>query len=142
MRGYRRCVLASSFWQVLNIKLATFVYALTMIVNDLKEFLFVMVAVAAMFASMFVILLSEDDGDDGDGYTGGGGFLNDPRPFQAFGQAGLTVFSMIMGNFESEWFQASGSVNLSGFATTLFIVFMFIVVIVMLNVLIAVVSDS
>jgi len=126
--------------KVLNIKLATFVYSLNLIMSDLKEFLFVMVSIAAMFASMFLILHSEDDDGDDDG-EGDGGFLNDPRPFQTFGQAGLSVFQMIMGNFEREWFEAD-TLNLSALSVFLFILFMFFVVIVMLNVLIAVVSDS
>jgi len=56
-------------------------------------------------------------------------------------QASLSVFQMVMGNFEREWFQA-GSVDLSLFSLVLFVAFMFFVVIVMLNTLIAVVSDS
>ena len=45
-----------------------------------------MVAVSAMFTTMFTIIHSEDDGDDGLDDDENGGFLNDPRPFQNFGQ--------------------------------------------------------
>ena len=112
---------------MLNLKLATFVYSLNMIMSDLKEFGFVMIAVAAMFASMFYIIHSEDEvlGDDGDD-----GFLVDERPFQTFGQASLSVFQIIMGDFERDWFVAK-SRSLSIFSISLFVAFAFFVVIVM-----------
>jgi hypothetical protein len=126
--------------KVLSIKLATFVYSLNRIVVDLWQFIFVMTAVTCMFATTFHVLLHEV-GEELDDAVESGGFLNDPRPFQTFSQGLLSLFNMIMGNYDSDWFETDTK-WLSVVSVILFVLFMFFVVIVMLNVLIAVVSDS
>jgi hypothetical protein len=68
--------------------------------------------------------------------------MTDPRPFHSPSYSIMTCYMMIMGLFERDWYEVDGSTYLSGFSVLLFFIFMFFVVIVMLNVLIAVVSDS
>lgn len=116
--------------KVLNIKLATFVFALGTIVNDLKEFALVMTIVVLMFSCIFLILHAEGTsviaGDDGDDVVDDDLFA-DTRPFQYFGFSALTVFMMIMGDFSQDMFETN-DFRLSVFSLWMFVVFMFFVV--------------
>jgi hypothetical protein len=124
--------------RVLNIKLATFIFSLNMIMKDLTEFMIVTAVVMVMFAEMHFIIhadikdLGEAQGDLD---------LTDDKPFHSPAYAMLSIFMMMFGQFERDWFQAETK-SLTAFSITLFLIYMFFVVIVMLNVLIAIVSDS
>lgn len=93
-----------------------------------------------MFAMMFFILNVEDlDAfDDGDQYDWD---LTDSRPFHSPFYSFLSVYQMIFGDFQIVWFQTETQ-SLTACSIVLFMLFMFFVVVVMLNVLIAIVSDS
>jgi hypothetical protein len=108
--------------------------------HDLKEFMLVLLVVLGMFSIMFFILHADDShlADDGDQLDWN---LADARPFHSPFFSFLSVYQMIMGQFEVEWYQAE-SPGLTACSVLLFLVFMFFVVVVMLNVLIAIVSDS
>jgi len=73
-------------------------------------------------------------GASGDDNTG-------PTPFASVGESLLTLFRMVLGNFDRNWFLL-GSPALSAMALVLFVLYMFIVFIVLLNILIAVVIDK
>jgi len=100
----------------------------------------VLIVVLGMFAIMFFILHADDTDeiDDGDQMDWD---LSDARPFHSPFFSFLSVFQMIFGEFQVVWYQAE-SKGLTACSVILFILFMFFVVVVMLNVLIAIVSDS
>lgn len=119
--------------KVLNIKLATFVFALSTIMNDLKEFALVMTIVVLMFSCIFLILHAES-GNEEDLDDGGNGVLDDEsdpfsdtRPFQYFGVSALSVFMMIMGEFSQDMFETEDT-GVTIFSLSMFVVFMFFVV--------------
>jgi len=122
--------------KVLNIKLATFVYSLNLILRDLSEFVLVMSIVLLMFSFMFT-MINADGSSEGLDFN-----LSDLRPFHSPSYSIMSCYMMIMGLLERDWFEVDGAAGLTALSVALFFIFMFFVVIVMLNVLIAVVSDS
>jgi hypothetical protein len=107
-----------------------------MIMHDLREFVLVIAVAIFMFSLMFLMLHGEGTNDEAADFE-----LTDDRPFHSATYSMLSVYMMVMGQFERDWYQNT-SVGLTAYSITLFMFFMFFVVIVMLNVLIAVVSDS
>ena len=99
-----------------------------------------LLVVLGMFSIMFFILHADDTDaiDDGDQMDWD---LNDARPFHSPFFSFLSVYQMIFGEFQVSWYEAE-SKGLTACSVALFVIFMFFVVVVMLNVLIAIVSDS
>jgi hypothetical protein len=62
-------------------------------------------------------------------------------PFGTISESFITLFRMMLGDFDREWFMQRTS-HVDTYTTLLFVVYMIIVFIVMLNVLIAVVCDN
>jgi len=131
------------------VKLATFIYSLNMIMKDLSEFVVVTLVVAVMFAEMYFIVHADldqhgddlDDLDQDQGSDQGDLDLSDENAFHSPAYAMMSVYMMVFGQFERDWFQAKTKA-LTAFSVAMFLLYSFFVVIVMLNVLIAIVSDS
>mmetsp|Transcript_4460 Transcript_4460/g.9508 ORF Transcript_4460/g.9508 Transcript_4460/m.9508 type:complete len:415 (+) Transcript_4460:18-1262(+) len=109
------------FLKVLSVKFATFILCLGQIFSEMASFMIVLLVVLLMFSHQFFLILHTRDDNDG--------------PFKDFGESMLTTFNMLIGDFERETFSTDGSV-------VLFVVYVLLVDVVLLNVLIAVVSDS
>lgn len=95
---------------------------------------------------MFMVVLRDPGfGDqagsrrDRDGEVGA---MGGSRPFQRIRGAFLSVFRMMLGDFSPTWFEISEEPDDQWIADGLFCLYMIFVMIFMLNVLIAVVSDS
>lgn len=121
----------------LQMKFALYIQAISHITVALRSFLFLLTIVLGMFGNMFYIIMmvprSEQSGDDGD-----------DGPFERVDESFLSLFQMVLGAYEREWFVkgASARSGLSVFAVLLFVVYMGLVFVIMLNVLIAVVCDN
>ena len=134
-----------NFLKLLHKKTATFVLSIFQIFNDLREFILVLLLFVLMFTNAFYLLLSsavvsssddtaaadDDDGDDGEG-----------DPFSTFGETLLTMYRMMLGDFERDWFSSKESDTVALVAVMLFIIFTFMVMVLLLNMLIAIISDS
>lgn len=115
--------------KTINMQLATFVLAIVQITRDILWFLLILVAAVVSFAQMFYTLLVPASCASGEN--------EDDLPCSQ-AEYYLKVYSILLGDFgdfEREDFS-------SVFAVLLFVFFSFMVVIVLLNVLIAIVSDS
>ena len=101
--------------------------------NDLKEFALVMTIVVLMFSCIFLILHAEGSDEEGLDSAGDGVLddVDDPfadtRPFQYFGISALSVFMMIMGEFNQDMFEAE-DFGVTVFSLSMFVIFMFFVV--------------
>jgi hypothetical protein len=116
-----------------NKRLATFVHSLSQIIVDSKEFMVVFVVIVFMFAHVFYLLLGPLAFDDD----------IDAVVFTDKWESVLTSVLMSMGVFDRNWFQANeGDGTTTNLLVFYFFAFLFVVFIIMLNVLIAVVSDS
>ena len=107
--------------KAINQKISTFVLMLTTIFYDVYSFMFVLFCVMLMFGQALFITLAQHD-----------------KSKESFGSLGLTLrscYTMMLGDFETDTFPDL-------FSTLIFVAYMFVVVICMLNVLIAIVSDS
>ena len=91
-----------------------------------------------MFAQVFYILLGPDAPEDGDGDV----YDDDAEPFHSGFESVISVGLMSTGVFERSWFLDNDDATRSHVLEFYFVVFLFVVFIIMLNVLIAVVSDS
>jgi hypothetical protein len=120
-----------AFVKTISLLLATFVLAFIQIIRDLVSFLVILVCFMLAFANVFSIILPVADDDQ----TGNGG------PFSSFGDSFLTTYTMMLGGFNRWWFESS-SVKVTNFSISAFVIFMFVVYIVLLNMLIAIVGDS
>ena len=142
--------------------------ALFQIIADIRSFLFILLLVMLAFGNMFFLIAadhvdveasrrmlhgggSSSESADANGASAplltaaagaGSGMAADEREgggandaFGSPGEAFISVFRMMIGDFEREWF-------FEPFTLVLFLTYMFVVMILMLNVLIAVVSDS
>jgi len=111
-------------------KFATFVIMLKFVVHDVKEFMIVMCIFIIGFAQCFYVLFLYKNMD-----------LDDPEDDVGSGFFGMTIsfysiLNLMLGNYDDETYLVKTE------AAVLFVLFMIAVVIVMLNVLIAIVSDS
>ena len=126
-----------SFIKLLNIKFATFVLSLSQIMHDLEFFRVVLGLFMLMFGNAFYVMLSsplDTTGTDED---------DESPPFGTISETFLTVFRMMLGDFERGWFTAeSESSRVAPFLITLFVLYMFTVMILLLNMLIAIVSGT
>eukprot|EP00613_Pedinella_sp_CCMP2098_P042777 CAMPEP_0171793340 /NCGR_PEP_ID=MMETSP0991-20121206/67499_1 /TAXON_ID=483369 /ORGANISM="non described non described, Strain CCMP2098" /LENGTH=385 /DNA_ID=CAMNT_0012403587 /DNA_START=21 /DNA_END=1178 /DNA_ORIENTATION=+ len=142
--------------KIFNVKLATFVYSLNIIIRDLADFTLILVMVMLMFACMFHLLIfktaqhqqhqydhlyHQDDLEVDDDSL----LLDDAvhSSFDTVLHSTLTIVEMVLSEFSRNSFASeSYESSTQALAILLFIAFMFFVVVVMLNVLIAVVSDA
>ena len=136
--------------KALDQQVATFVLMLSNILFDVRAFMFVMALVMIMFAhGLFLVLGVENSGSNVEtgqtiyewerenditvleGALGG----DWETKFDTIGSTGVALYSMMLGDYDPDQFESKYAYFLSA-------AFMFIVVVVMLNVLIAIVSDS
>ncbi|GMI05038.1 hypothetical protein TrVE_jg8199 [Triparma verrucosa] len=104
--------------------IATFVLMLSTIFKDLFSLMAVLVIILIMFGHAFYLVLSENKASDGIEID-----------FSNISGTALSLYLMILGIFESSVFAGI-------WAQILFLCYSFLVVIILLNVLIAIVSDS
>ena len=143
------------FLKVLNEKLATYVLAIFIIMSDIKSFLIVLGGIFIAFGYAFFMLISNDKwldlhDDTAVNVSCAAAFsafviyqrisrallLSTRQPFGSWSETLLTVFNMgMLGEVDRNVFT-------SDFEHMLFVAYVTLVVIVMLNVLIAIVSDS
>ena len=112
--------------------------SLHQIIGDLEYFLIVLALFMLMFGHCFFILMwkpaSDDDLEDpNDDY--------EPAPFETVRETLLSVFRMMLGDFQRGWFSTDND-QIDDASVLVFVTFVFVCNIVLLNVLIAVVSDS
>jgi len=124
------------FLKVANKQMSTFILALFQILKDLRSFAVVLVVVIFMFGDMFYIAVSTKD--NGEFCTDGGTELGGPATdFCDSGVSSyLRVYALLLGDFELNDYKDTTAM------TILFIVFTLFGVVILLNMLIAVVSDS
>ena len=135
------------FIKGLSLKFATYVLCLFQIAADIRSFLIVLFLVISAFASMFYLVNMEEvsepfyrsaegrlprqgtaDSDEGELDAGA-------LPFDSPTETFLTMYRMMLGDFDRDWFDTPT-------ATIFFLSYTFLVMVMMLNILIAVVSDS
>ena len=108
------------------------------IIRDLVPFLIVLALVMLMYGNCFIVLMrtsaSDDDAEDPSADDG-------PAPFGTVSETLLTLFLMMLGDFDRLWF-LTGSKKIDHTVVTVFVTFQFLCNIVLLNVLIAIVSDT
>lgn len=123
------------FLKALNVHLATFILAISQIMQDIRWFLVILLIVIFMFADMIhIINTTSNDGafcTDVEAPSAADDFCS-----RNLMQSYVRVYSVLTGDYELDDYRNSSAI------TTLFIIFTFLGVIVLLNVLIAIVSDS
>ena len=112
------------FLKIFNIRLATFVLSLFQVFADLKSFSIILIAFFVMFTQAFFILANSKDS------------VSDVEEFSSIKNIFFMLFGMLLGEYYLEEFDHSWLL------LALKIFFMFLMTIIMLNILIAVVSDS
>ena len=131
----------------LSLKFAVFVFSLLRIAEDLASFIFVLLIIMIGAASIFFVLLGplDDCSIDTGPNTVYNGTNNEcdmtEEAFSSAGETMLTVFRMMLGDFERDWFRGEDN-EVSRLGAVLLVIFMIIVNVLLLNILIAVVSDS
>ena len=120
------------FLRILNMKFATFVLSLFQILRDIASFCVVLVIWILAFASVLYVVYCSADPDS----------AASDQPFQTVGDTLFTMYRVMLGDYSDEWSDAFESKASSQYTKIVFVVYMFLGTIVMLNVLIAVVSDS
>ncbi|GMH90359.1 hypothetical protein TL16_g11745 [Triparma laevis f. inornata] len=106
--------------------IATFVLMINQIILDLRSFMLVLMVVLAAFGHAFYLVLSHQEMDLAH---------DDPNPFGDLYIAARTMYMALLGDFEPDAYSET-------FEWMLFVMFSFLVMIILLNVLIAIVSDS
>jgi WD40 repeat protein len=112
------------YMKIFNIRLATFVLSLFQVFADLKSFSIILIAFFVMFTQAFFILANSKDS------------VSDVEEFSSIKNIFFMLFGMLLGEYYLEEFDHSWLL------LALKIFFMFLMTIIMLNILIAVVSDS
>lgn len=113
-------------------RIASSVIALLQILKDVRSIAFIMFLVMAGFRHMFATVLSSSGSTQGDA---------DSEPFGEVPKGFLILYNMMLGDFDMSLFEAEEQ-SLHEFAKLIFVFFMFIVQVMMVNVLIAVVCES
>ena len=127
-----------SFLKILHKKTATFVLSIFQILTDLREFMIVLLLFVLMFTNAFYLLLSSAENSSSSSDAADD---DEASPFTSFGETLLTMYRMMLGDFERDWF-TSESKEVAGVAVALFVIFTFLVMVLLLNMLIAIISDS
>ena len=131
-----------------NARFATFITVLSKVMDNLKSFLVVLCIVMLAFTTAFFLVLRPRSFEDFDKSAFDDDVPDVPEdddeiePFGNVPESLLTVFGMLIGNFERSWFYARPDDASDKVAIVLFVLFFVVVHISLLNVLIAVVSDS
>ncbi|GMH99966.1 hypothetical protein TrVE_jg4698 [Triparma verrucosa] len=112
------------FAKAFSQQIATFVLMLSTIFRDLFSFMAVLAIILVMFGHAFYLVLSDNKASDGDEID-----------FTNISGTAWSLYLMILGSFEFSDFSGV-------WGQGLFICYSFLVVIILLNVLIAIVSDS
>jgi len=133
--------------KLFNQKLAAYVYALEQIIVDLAWFLIIMFIAVVMFSSAFYVLNGQIDKPERTNlgiYDVGDDDLlsHNKSPFRSGFLSMFGMYVMILGFFDTVWLEDDRSALITFSNVCFFMLFTFMVVIIMLNVLIAVVSDS
>jgi len=122
------------FLKVVNKEMSTFILALSQILLDIRLFMVVLVVVVFMFGDMFHIVVStKDDGQ----YCAGdidSGYIDDFCG--SIWSSYLRTYAILLGDFELD------DITETTGTTLLFVIFTLVGVVILLNVLIAVISDS
>ena len=105
----------------LNKEIASFVLMIEFILADLSSFMIVQMLMMVMFGHAFYLELSEDE--------------SSPNPFATKWDTIQTLIKTLFGDFDS-------SIYTYNYVKAIFFLYMFLIIIIMLNVLIAIVSDS
>jgi hypothetical protein len=95
------------------------------IVSEMQSFLVLLVVILVCFSVVFCLLLRDTD--------------NDRDEFGTIYDSTLRTYGMILGSFQTQWFDDADT---GGLATALFVLFTVGVPVVMLNALIAIMSDT
>ena len=127
-----------SFLKILHKKTATFVLSIFQILTDLREFMIVLLLFVLMFTNAFYLLLSSAENSSSSSDAADD---DEASPFTSFGETLLTMYRMMLGDFERDWF-TSESKEVAGVTVALFVIFTFLVMVLLLNMLIAIISDS
>lgn len=130
-----------TFLKVVNKQMATFILAVIQILLDLRYFAVVMIVVIFMFADMMRIAVSTKDNGAfclSLAHDAGGQLQGPIRDFCSSnpGDSILRVYSIVIGDYSLDDYEITRGM------TILFVILTLICVIVMLNVLITVISDS
>ena len=126
-----RCL---SFLKGINMQLATFILAILQIAKDVLWFCFIVLILVIAFSQMFFTVLAPDSCS----YSDSTNTTNEEDSTRVCEQSEYflrTYLLLIFQEFERDYFTTS-------FSVLLVVVYSFVVVLVMLNVLIAVASDS
>ena len=93
---------ALGFIRVFSVDFATFVLALLQISLDIRSFVAVLLLVILGFANMFILIAASNMGstDDSDG------------AFGSMGRALLSLFRMMIGDFDMTWFHLAGACHI------------------------------
>jgi len=127
------------FLKVVNKDMSTFILALMQILRDLRYFAVVFAVIIFMFGDMMHIAVSTKDdgqycidGQEQDSLSGPTQDFCSDHPIDSY----LRVYALLLGDFQlDDWRDTSG-------LTVLCVMFTLIGVVILLNVLIAVISDS
>jgi len=126
-----------SFLKAINLEMATFILALVQILIDIRSFAFVLLVIIMMFGdAMHVIFTSTDNGAFCEVEEGEELDDNVADFCTSSGTSFLRMYGLLLGDFEL------GEYRQNVIVTGMFIVYTIFGVIMLLNVLIAVVSDS
>jgi len=127
-------LLVLSYLKSTLIDFAVFVNGVFYVVRRLIAFLMALLIILVAFAQMFVtvfrgtsLCVSPSD---------------PPFPFCSFGTSLLELYTMMLGNVDASMFNNPDAGSAAPMAIFLFVLFMFLVVILLANVLIAIVTDS
>lgn len=116
--------------RLFGVKLATFILSLFQIAKDIRSFMIVLLIFMMGFANVFFIVLT-------------------PRlrtfeqaSFHSVGESLLSMYRMMLGDNDRDWFHVSDNAHASRFMVFMFVIYSFFVTVILLNILIAVISDS
>ena len=124
------------YTRVINPNFASFMIAIQQIIIRIIPFCMLLAVVMLMFAEVFVIVFEGDN--DHIRFA-----AVDNSPWVNWGETAFTLYRMLFGDFDRDWFRTEDrDLLVNRFVVVIFVAFQFIVGIVLLNVLIAVVSDA
>jgi Ion transport protein len=127
------------FLKVVNREMSTFILALIQILGDMRYFMLVLLVILFMFGDMMHIAVGTKDNGQFCVQNMAAGTLSPPaEDFCSPDQSDyyLRMYALLLGNFELDDYKDTKGM------TAIFIVFTLIGVIILLNVLIAIISDS
>eukprot|EP00968_Pinguiococcus_pyrenoidosus_P022409 scaffold3218_cov161-Pinguiococcus_pyrenoidosus.AAC.2 len=118
----------------LNAKVATFIMSLIHFTWDLQYLMLVLLVIVFAFTAVLFLLIHvrNDRGSNED----------DQGPYENPWEAILTSYRMFLGDFDRDWFSAPSDQVTESLSIAVFVLFLLVSNVLLLNVLIAVVSDS